>query len=58
MRQKMNRYGSRVDKFDNYHYDKEKKLPGPGYYMHPETIGSRMMSSTFTSAMQSSIPKA
>ena len=58
MRQKMNRYGNRVDKFDNYHYDKEKKLPGPGYYIHPETIGSKMMSSTFHSAMQSSIPKA
>ena len=32
MRKRMHRYGSRVDKFDDYHYATEKKLPGPGYY--------------------------
>lgn len=58
MRQKMKRYGNRVDKFDDYNYDQEKKLPGPGYYHHPETVGTRMMSSTFVSSRQSSIPKA
>ena len=58
MRKRMNRYGSRVDKFDNYNFDQEKKLPGPGYYMHPETVGTQMMSSTFKTSQQSSIPKA
>ena len=58
MRKRMHRYGNRVDKFDNYNYECEKKLPGPGYYIHPETIGTRMMSSTFVSSRQSSIPKA
>ena len=32
MRKRMHRYGSRVDKFDDYYYATEKKLPGPGYY--------------------------
>ncbi len=58
MRKKMDRYGGRVDKFDNHNWDMERKLPGPGYYHHPETIGTRMMSSTFVSSRQSSIPKA
>ena len=58
IRKRMNRYGSRVDKFDNYYFDQEKKLPGPGYYIHPETVGTKMMSSTYVSARQSSIPKA
>ena len=58
MRKKMKRYGNRVDKFDDYNYDCEKKLPGPGYYHHTETVGTRMMSSTFVSSRQSSIPKA
>ena len=58
MRQKLYRHGGRVDKFDNYNWDKEKKLPGPGYYAHPETIGSRMMSSTFVTSRQASFPKA
>ena len=58
MRKKMHRYGNRVDKFDDYNYSCEKKLPGPGYYIHPETIGTRMMSSTFVSSQQSSIPRA
>jgi len=50
MRKKMHRYGNRVDKFDDYNYDQERKLPGPGYYAHPETVGSKMMSSTFVSS--------
>lgn len=58
MRKKQKRYGGRVDKFDQYYFDAEKKLPGPGYYAHAETIGSRMMASTFFSSQQSSIPKA
>jgi len=32
MRKKLYRYGNRVDKFDNYFYDSQKKLPGPGFY--------------------------
>ena len=58
MRKRMKRYGSRVDKFDQYYYDAEKKLPGPGYYQHAETVGTRMMSSTFVSSRQGTIPKA
>ena len=58
MRKRLNRYGSRVDRYDNHYFDQEKKLPGPGYYIHPETVGTRMMSSTFVSSRQSSIPKA
>ena len=58
MRKKLHRHGTRSDKFDEYNWDQERKLPGPGYYVHPETIGSRMMSSTFVSSRQSSIPKA
>ena len=58
MRKRMDRYGTRSDKFDNHNWDMERKLPGPGYYLHPETIGTRMMSSTFVSSRQSSIPKA
>lgn len=54
----MHRYGSRVDKFDNYNFDQEKKLPGPGYYGHAETIGSSLTSSTFRSSTKASIPKA
>jgi hypothetical protein len=58
MRKRLNRYGSRVDRYDNYYFDAEKKLPGPGSYVHAETVGTRMMSSTFVSSRQSSIPKA
>ena len=58
MRKRLNRYGSRVDRYDSYYFDQERKLPGPGYYIHPETVGTRMMSSTFVSSRQSSIPKA
>lgn len=58
MSKRMKRYGTRVDKFDEHYYDQERKLPGPGFYMHPETIGTRMMSSTFVSSQQSSIPRA
>lgn len=58
MRKRLNRYGNRVDKFDNYYFDQEKKLPGPGNYAHPETVGTKMMSSTFVSSRQSTIPKA
>lgn len=58
MRQKLYRHGTRVDKFDDYNYACEKKLPGPGYYAHPETIGSRMMHSTFVTSRQASVPKA
>ena len=32
MRKKLYRYGNRVDKFDSYFYDSQKKLPGPGFY--------------------------
>lgn len=58
VRKRLNRYGNRVDKFDNYYFDAEKKLPGPGNYAHAETVGTKMMSSTFISSRQSSIPKA
>ena len=50
MRKRMHRYGTRSDKFDTYNFECEKKLPGPGYYIHPETVGTRMMSSTLKSA--------
>lgn len=33
------RSGLRVDKFDNAHYNREKKLPGPGYYHTPDVVG-------------------
>ena len=56
MRKRLNRYGSRVDRYDNYYFEAEKKLPGPGYYIHPETVGTRIMSSTHVSSRQSSIP--
>lgn len=58
MRARMDRYGGRSDKFDNYNFACEKKLPGPGSYIHAETVGTRMMSSTFVSSKQSTIPKA
>ena len=58
MRQRLNRYGGRVDRYDNHYFSSERKLPGPGSYIHPETVGTRMMSSTFVSSVQSSIPKA
>lgn len=58
MSKKMYRYGSRSDRCDPYYFDCEKKLPGPGYYAHPETIGSRMMSSTYVTSRQSTIPQA
>ena len=45
MRKKMHRYGGRSDKFDDYNFECEKKLPGPGFYAHPETVGTRMTSS-------------
>ena len=58
MRKRMNRYGNRVDKFDDHYYNTERKLPGPGSYQHPETVGSAMMSSTFKTSQQASFPKA
>ena len=58
MRKKLIRHGGRVDRFDDYYFDCEKKLPGPGYYVHPETVGTKIMSSTMISSRQSSIPKA
>ena len=57
MRKKMKRYGTN-DGYDDFNLERERKLPGPGYYHHAETIGTRMMSSTFVPSNQSSIPKA
>ena len=58
MRKKLYRYGNRVDKFDNYYYDSQKKLPGPGYYAHPESIGKSQISSVMSSTQQFSVPQA
>ena len=49
MRKKLYRYGNRVDKFDTYYYESQKKLPGPGYYQHPETVGKSQISSVMNS---------
>lgn len=38
-RKKLNRYGNKVDRSDNYFYESQKKLPGPGSYGHLESIG-------------------
>ena len=51
MRKKMNRYGGRSDRFDDYFFSSEKKLPGPGFYMHPETVGTRITSSMHKSSL-------
>jgi len=58
MRKRLDRYGGRVDRFDKHYFDSERKLPGPGSYMHAETVGTRMMSSMLVSSRMSSIPKA
>lgn len=50
MRKKLN--------MDELHLNKSKKLPGPGFYQHPDTIASKMIDSTKTSAHMHSYPKA
>ena len=39
MRAKMVRYGEKDENFSPSYLDRQKKLPGPGYYAHPETVG-------------------
>ena len=40
------------------HLDKEKKLPGPGYYQQNDLTGSNLNSSVMRSAQQASFPKS
>jgi hypothetical protein len=39
MRAKMDRYGEKDEDFSKSYLDRQKNLPGPGSYGHPETIG-------------------
>jgi hypothetical protein len=49
MRAKMIRYGEKDENFSPSYLDRQKKLPGPGYYAHPETVGSKNIASQFYS---------
>jgi hypothetical protein len=48
MRAKMLRYGERDENFSAHYLSKQKKLPGPGYYAHPDTIGRNNNSTRFS----------
>ena len=58
MRKKLYRYGNRVDKFDTYYFDSQKKLPGPGSYNHNDMVGKSQVSSIMNSTQQFSVPQA
>lgn len=45
IRQRMTRYGLKYDGRDDYYYNMQKKLPGPGYYNAPETLGKSLINS-------------
>ena len=45
IRQKMIRYGEKEENFSTNFLDRQKRLPGPGYYAHPETVGSKQVAS-------------
>jgi len=45
IRQKMKRYGLKYDGRDEFYYNMQKKLPGPGYYNPLETVGKSLINS-------------
>jgi len=58
MRKNLEKHGGRCDRYDQYYFDREKKLPGPGSYAETQTVGTKMTASTMITSRQSSIPKA
>jgi len=47
MRAKADRYGEKEENFSKNYLDRQKKLPGPGYYAHPDTIGKNNSSTRY-----------
>jgi hypothetical protein len=58
MRAKMIRYGERDENFSPNHLARQKKLPGPGFYKHPETLGELRVESHYFNHTQTKFPKA
>ena len=42
--------GRRSDGCDDWHYSRQKNLPGPGYYHQPDLVGTKNSSSTIVAA--------
>jgi len=47
MRANFDRFGEKDENFSKSYLDRQKKLPGPGYYVHPETIGKTNLSTRY-----------
>lgn len=47
IRQRMKRYGLKYDGRDDFYFNMQKKLPGPGYYNKPDTLGKSLINSQF-----------
>lgn len=43
---------------DDLALDKSKKLPGPGFYAHPDIVSAKVTSSIVKSSERFSVPKA
>lgn len=43
---------------DELALDKSKKLPGPGFYQHPDVVGAKLASSNVLTESKFSVPKA
>jgi hypothetical protein len=46
-----------LDKDESY-YDRQKKLPGPGYYNQLETVGRNVVESTYKTSQSNAFSKA
>lgn len=41
----MKRYGLKYDGRDDFYFNLQRKLPGPGYYDAPDTLGKSLVNS-------------
>lgn len=58
MRPKQIRYGEKDENFSQNYLDRQKKLPGPGYYEHAQTVGLNNVSSRYENNRQTQFSKA
>lgn len=57
MRPKQTRYGEKEENFSQNYLDRQRKLPGPGYYEHAQTVGLNHVSSRFKNNTQTQFSK-
>ena len=58
IRNRLFRYGMRYDGRDDYYFATQKKLPGPGFYNQPETVGHKLANSMHQTSRSNAFAKA